>query len=91
MDRSIEESWQAYQREMIAETERFIDWGLRHPDQVTPIPFKPVGEGGFPKEVADWFYSIALSDPNKDTSPLAAWRARLKRGKRWISRRIARR
>lgn len=90
MDRSVEESWEAYQREMISETERFIDWGLKHPDQVTPIPFKPVGEGGFPKEVADWFYSITLSDPEEDSSPLAAWRAKLKRGKRWISRRIAR-
>jgi hypothetical protein len=91
MDRNGEESWRAYQREMLAETERFIDWGLRHPDQVTPIPLKPVGEGGFPKEVADWFYSIALSDPEKDSSPLAAWRAKLKRGGRWISRRIKRR
>ena len=91
MDRNVGESWQAFQREMIAETERFIDWGLRHPDEVTPIPFKPVGEGGFPKEVADWFYSIALSNPEKDTSTLAAWRTKLKRGKRWLRRRITRR
>jgi hypothetical protein len=91
MDRNVGESWQAYQREMIAETERFIDWGLKHPDEVTPIPFKPVGAGGFPKEVSDWFYSIALSDPEKDTSALAAWRTKLKRGKRWLRRRITRR
>ena len=91
MDRNLEESWQAYRREIIEETERFIDWGLKHPDQVTPIPFKPVGEGGFPQEVADWFYSIVLSDPKKDTSPLAAWRAKLKRPASWLRRRITRR
>jgi hypothetical protein len=69
---------------MIAETERFIDWGLRHPDQVTPIPFKPVGQGGFPQEAADWFYSIVLSDPEKDTSALARWRAKLRHPSRWF-------
>jgi|GEM_PF-899552 len=91
MDGNLEESWRAHQREIIAETERFINWGLRHPDEVTPIPFKPVGQGGFPQGAADWFYSIVLSDPENDTSSLAKWRARLKRGKRWLHRRITRR
>ncbi|MCP4378771.1 MAG: hypothetical protein GY794_21665 [bacterium] len=90
MDWNVKESWQTYQREIIAETERFIDWGLNHPDQVTPIPFKPVGAGKFPQEAADWFYSILLSDPNDDTSTLAAWRTKLKHPARWFSRRTAR-
>jgi hypothetical protein len=91
MDWSIEESWQTYQSEMIAETERFIDWGLKHPDQITPIPFKPAGTDGFPPEAADWFYSILLSDPEEDTSTLAAWRAKLKHPARWFRQRTANR
>jgi len=91
MDWNVEESWKEYQRNMIAETERFIDWGLKHPDQIIPIPFKPVGQGGFPQEAADWFYSIILADPEKDSSTLAKWRAKLKHPARWFRKRIRRR
>jgi hypothetical protein len=43
-----------------------------------------VGQGGFPQEAADWFYSIVLSDPEKDTSALARWRAKLRHPSRWF-------
>jgi len=86
MARNLEEVWQAYRREMIRETERFIDYGLSHPDEIIEIPSKPVGEDAFPREVAYWFYSIVLRDPDKDTTATARWRAKLKGGARWIRR-----
>jgi len=91
MARSLEEAWQAYHREMIRETEQFIEWGLAHPDEVIEIPAKPAGEEGFPREVSDWFYSIVLRDPAEDTSTLARWRRKLKSGARWIRGRISHR
>lgn len=69
------DTWQAYRQRMLDETSRFIEWGLRHPDQVIDIPAKPVGAGGFPQAVAEWFWSTALS---VDAEGLAArWRSRL--------------
>ncbi|NLF32751.1 MAG: hypothetical protein GX591_17900 [Planctomycetes bacterium] len=55
-----EQEWLAYRRKMIAETERFIEWGLKHPDLVTWIPSKPVNQGGYPRRVATWFYSVVF-------------------------------
>jgi hypothetical protein len=55
------ESWQQYRRRMIRETERFIEFGLRHPDYVIEIPAKPVGQGGFPKQVSEWFWRMVLT------------------------------
>jgi len=52
--------WTTYRREMIAETERFIEWGLKHPDLVTWIPAKPVDQGGYPRRVASWFYDTVF-------------------------------
>jgi len=46
---------------MLRETSRFIEWGLKHPDQVIQIPAKPVGEGGFPQSVGNWFWGIVLT------------------------------
>ena len=52
----MQNDWTTYRREMIAQTQRFIEWGLRNPDQVQWIPAKPVERGAFPRRVADWFY-----------------------------------
>lgn len=63
---------------MLAETERFIEWGLRHPELVNWIPAKPVGAGGFPVAVAQWFYRTVFSgngDSRRDT-----WRRMLRLG-----------
>lgn len=46
---------------MLAETSRFIEWGLRHPELVVWIPAKPVDAGGFPQRVAEWFWGTVLS------------------------------
>ena len=52
-----EDEWTAYRKRMLAETERFIEWGLRNPDKVCWIPSKPIHNGGFPHKVAAWFYT----------------------------------
>ena len=46
---------------MIRETEQFIEFHLRHPEQIIEIPAKPVGQGGFPKQVSDWFWRMVLT------------------------------
>jgi hypothetical protein len=66
------ETWEEYRRRMLDETARFIEWGLRHPDLVIEIPAKPVGEGGFPRQVANWFWTTVLT-PNPD-SRIRRWR-----------------
>ena len=74
MSRASEESWEQYRRNMLAETSRFIEWGLRHPEEVVWIPSKPVEQGSFPRAVADWFWSVALSDGDGRWD---GWRRRL--------------
>jgi hypothetical protein len=46
---------------MLAETSRFIEWGLRHPDLVVRIPAKPEDEGGWPGGIAKLFWSTVLA------------------------------
>ena len=51
-------------QQMIAETSRFIEWGLRHPDLVVRIPAKPVDDDGrtaWPAAVGKFFWSTVLS------------------------------
>jgi len=50
-------------QQMIAETSRFIEWGLRHPELVVRIPAKPVeGEGaGWPDSIGKFFWSTVLA------------------------------
>lgn len=74
MSHSPRESWHQYRSRMLAETSRFIEWGLRHPELVTWIPAKIVGQGGFPRQVADWFWQAVLSD---GAGRLGRWRERL--------------
>lgn len=60
------ESWEEQRRRMLEETEQFIEWGLRHPELVHWIPSKPVGAGGFPRQVAAWFYDTVFSSEESD-------------------------
>ena len=71
-----EEDWQAYRRRMLAETEQFIEWGLRHPEQVDWIPIKPIGEGAFPRKVADWFYQTIFAGDGDEGAGF--WRRKLR-------------
>jgi hypothetical protein len=79
-------SWEEYRRKMLQETERFIEWGLAHPDEVIEIPTKPGNQGGFPKSVAQWFWGVVLSD--KVTGGMKRWRSLLRRRPRREKSRI---
>jgi hypothetical protein len=72
---SLHESWHEYRKRMLAETSRFIEWGLKHPDLVFRIPAKPAEHGGFPRAVADWFWETVLVLDGG--SRLKRWREKL--------------
>ena len=76
MSQSSQESWREYRSRLLTETSQFIEWGLRHPHLVRWIPAKPMGEGGFPRQVADWFWQAMLSD---GAGRIGRWRDRLLR------------
>ncbi len=52
--------WNEYRRQMLEETSRWIEWALDNPDKVVEIPSKPVGEGGWPRQVGSWFWGTVL-------------------------------
>lgn len=86
MPRTSQFDWQAHRQRMLDQTSRFIEWGLRHPEQVIEIPAKPVGEGSFPRQVGEWFWSVVLAGDGD--SRWRRWRDRLlRRPKIRISRR----
>ena len=68
------ETWEQYRRRILAETSRFIEWGLKHPDEVIWIPAKPAGDGGFPRRVGEWFWTAVLSP---DGGRMQKWREKL--------------
>lgn len=82
--RGSRESWQDMRKRMLDETSRFIEWGLAHPDEVIEIPAKPVGMGGFPREVADWFWNTVLT--GTPTATMTKWRNILRRKAKHILR-----
>jgi hypothetical protein len=51
---------------MLAETSRFIEWGLRHPELIEWIPVKPADKGGFPTAVGEWFWGTVLASALND-------------------------
>jgi hypothetical protein len=73
-----EQDWQEYRRKMLEETGRFIEWGLAHPERVIWIPSKPVEKGGYPQQVAEWFWATVLS--SRRDGAIGRWR-------RWLLRR----
>jgi len=80
------ESWEQYRKRMLDETSRFIEWGLRHPDQVIEIPIKPAEDGGFPAGVGQWFWSVALCD--EAAGQVRRWRNILLRRPRGLLRKL---
>ena len=77
MKRPAPESWEEYRQRMLAETSRFIEWGLRHPEQVIEIPATPAGQRQPPAEAAQWFWMTVLSDSGD--SRIRRWRDLLRR------------
>jgi hypothetical protein len=55
------ETFDQWRQRMLAETSRFIEWGLAHPDRIDWIPRHPVGLGGFPERVKTVFWGIVWS------------------------------
>lgn len=76
MGRTSEDLWQEYRRRMLAETERFIEWGLRHPEMVDWIPSKPIRAGGFPRAVSEWFFRTVFLA--KESGKINSWREKLR-------------
>jgi hypothetical protein len=76
VSRTTQDMWQTYRREMIAETERFIEMGLRHPELVDWIPTKTAKTGGFPQAVANWFYHAVFVA--KEGTQGGSWRRKLR-------------
>jgi len=83
------ESWEEYRRRMLDETSRFIEWGLRHPEEVIEIPATPAGRRQPPAEAARWFWAVVLSD-SRD-SRIGRWRDLLRRRPRTLFGRGGRR
>ncbi|HUS91250.1 MAG TPA: hypothetical protein VM695_05335 [Phycisphaerae bacterium] len=79
-------SWDQYRKRMLAETARFIEWGLRHPDEVIEIPIKPSDDGGFPPAVGRWFWAVVLTD--QATDKVRRWRNFLLRRPRGMLRKL---
>jgi hypothetical protein len=55
------ETYDQWRQRLLAETARFIEWGLEHPDEVEWIPRHPVGKGGFSERAKRLFWAIVLS------------------------------
>jgi hypothetical protein len=70
------DNWDQHRREMLRETELFIEYGLAHPDEAMGIPAKRVGERAVPQAVSDWFWSSALTSHPSQT--LQRWREHLR-------------
>ncbi len=60
-DRFASESYEEMRERMLAETGRFIQWGLAHPNRVPHIPAYPVGKGEFSPDVKRWFWEVVLT------------------------------
>lgn len=55
-----DESFDRWRQRMLAETERFIEWGLQHPEEVERIPAVPVGQTSFSERVKSIFWNTVL-------------------------------
>ena len=86
--RQTAETWEAYRKRMLDETSRFIEWGLKHPELVMEIPAKRADDRGFPRQVAEWFWTIALTSHHD--SVIRRWRDVLLRRPRECLRRRGR-
>jgi tryptophan 2,3-dioxygenase len=57
-----DETFSRWREQMIEETQRFIEWGLQHPDKVEWIPRHRVGQGGFSERVKNVFWMLIASN-----------------------------
>ena len=55
-----DETYEQWRARMLAETGRFVEWGLAHPEQVPTIPAHPVGRGRFSERLKAIFWTTVL-------------------------------
>jgi len=56
------ETYEQWRQRMLDETARFIEWGLKHPEQIHWIPMAPVGKVRFSNRLKQAFYTLLLRD-----------------------------
>ena len=56
-----EETYEQWRSRMLAETVRFIEWGLQNPEKVEWIPRHRVGQGAFSDRVKTMFWTLVAS------------------------------
>ncbi len=59
--RMTPEMWEVLRRQMVQETEAFLEYGLRHPEKQIMIPTMEVGRGGWSAAFASTFWSQVLA------------------------------
>jgi hypothetical protein len=57
-----DENFEQFRRRMLADTSRFIEWGLKHPDKVEWIPRHRVGASAFPERVKAIFWNLVFAN-----------------------------
>lgn len=62
--RRRDETFEQFRERMLAETSRFIEWGLQNPDKVHRIPVHRVGTGTFGERLKTLFWNVALRNKN---------------------------
>lgn len=62
-NRQSQDLYRGLRREMIRETEEFLEEGLRDPRRAVRIPSVPVGIGRFSQQFASAFWTNALGIP----------------------------
>ncbi len=56
------QTYEQWRQTMLDDTSRFIEWGLRHPENVEWIPKHPVGKGVFPERLKNVFWTLVLNN-----------------------------
>jgi hypothetical protein len=56
------QTYEQWRQSLLDDTARFIEWGLRHPENVEWIPQHPVGKGAFPERLKNIFWTLVLNN-----------------------------
>ncbi|HVS72141.1 MAG TPA: hypothetical protein VHQ47_12875 [Phycisphaerae bacterium] len=51
-----------WRQQMLDDTSRFIEWGLRNPERVEWIPIHQVGRGQFSERVKNIFWGLVFNN-----------------------------
>jgi len=60
-----QETHEQWRQRTLAETSRFIEWGLAHPEKVEWIPRHPVGRGAFTERMKSVFWTLILQNDDR--------------------------